>query len=360
MTSKTSKNKSRRALALILALVALLVAGMQMTLADDNQFAGEWMLTIEAPNVVPYQGLLEISRQGDTWVAYVENGPAPIKIDGNKIVLTLDTRDRQGFQFERRLEGMLEDGKMSGVMHSVGILKTAAEYGEDGSPWRAVRLDSIPPRKSDHTIEDFEGTWVGIRGVDLRKYTMDLTPSAKEWHDGYDARMDEPQKRCVSPGLIATTTWIFPFEIIVSENRLTMMYEVFGLSRRVHMNQTEMPEFYPESSMGYSQGRMENGMLVIETTLLSANTRDFNGEPVGENTRVVERYFLSNDGNRLNMIMEQHDPDNYQRPPIRRRAWDKDLSALIFPFECDPDSFFRQLYEEGRMQEYIDRSYRRP
>ena len=34
--------------------------------------------------------------------------------------------------------------------------------------------------------------------------------------------------------------------------------------------------------------------------------------------------------------------------------------SIIFPFECDPDSFFRQLFGEGRMQKYIDRSYRRP
>jgi hypothetical protein len=328
--------------------------------ADDTGFAGQWMLQIPAPGVVPYAGLLELEQRDDKWVAYVENGPAPVHIDGNKIEVTLDTRDRQGFQFQRRLEGTLEDDEMSGVLHSVGILKTAAEYGEDGSSWTAVRLESIPPRRTDHDLEDFAGTWVGIRGVDLRKYTMDLTPSAKEWFAGYDARMDEPQKRCVSPGLIATTTWIFPFEIIVGENRLTMMYEVFGLLRRVYMNQTEMPEFYPESSMGYSQGRFEDGELIIETTLLSPNTRDFNGEPVGENTRVVERYFLTNDGTRLNMTMEQHDPDNYLRPPIRRRAWDKNNDSLIFPFECDPDSFFRQLYDEGRMQEYIDRSYRRP
>ncbi len=340
-------------------LLALIALGVQVAFANDN-FAGKWLLRIEAPGVVPYEGLLDIERQGDAWVAYVENGPAPIKIDGNRIEVTVDTRDRQGFQFDRVLEGALEDGKMSGVMHSVGILKTAAEYGEDGSPWTAVRLESVPKRTSDHTLEDFHGTWVGIRGVDLRKYTMDLTPSAQEWHAGYDARMDEPQKRCVSPGLIATTTWIFPFEIIVSEDRLTMMYEVFGLSRRVFMDQDELPEFYPASSMGYSQGRMEDGELVIETTLLSANTRDFNGEPVGENTRVIERYFLTNDGKRLNMIMEQHDPDNYHRPAIRRRAWDKDDSAMILPFECDPDSFYRQLFDEGRMQEYIDRSYRRP
>ena len=338
----------------------LLVLCLSAAFANDDEFSGEWMLRIAAPGVVPYAGLLEIEREGDEWVAWIENGPAPVSIGGDKIELTLDTRDRQGFQFQRRLEGVVEDGRMSGVLHSVGILKTAAEYGEDGSPWTAVRMESIPPRNADHELEEFAGTWIGIRGVDLRKYTMDLTPSAREWFAGYDARMDEPQKRCVSPGLIATTTWIFPFEIIVGEKRLTMMYEVFGLTRRVFMKQTEMPEFYPESSMGYSQGRFENGELIIETTLLSPNTRDFNGEPVGENTRVVERYFLTNDGKRLNMIMEQHDPDNYQRPPIRRRAWDKDNGALIFPFECDPDSFFRQLYDEGRMQEYIDRSYRRP
>jgi hypothetical protein len=34
--------------------------------------------------------------------------------------------------------------------------------------------------------------------------------------------------------------------------------------------------------------------------------------------------------------------------------------GMIFPDECDPDSFFRQLYEEGKMDEYIDRGDRRP
>jgi len=350
----------RSTVSLLSASLILMGMPVSAAVAADADFAGQWMLRIPAPGVVPYAGLLELEKHGDEWLAYIENGPAPVSIDGKQIEITLDTRDRQGFQFERLLEGVLEDGKMSGVLHSVGILKTAAEYGEDGSPWSAVRMETIPTRSAEHELEDFAGTWVGIRGVDLRKYTMGLTPAAREWYAGYDARMDEPQKRCVSPGLIATSTWIFPFEIISSENRLTMLYEVFGLSRRVYMNQSEMPEFYPESSMGFSLGRFEDGELIIETTLLSPNTRDFNGEPVGENTRVVERYFLTNDGTRLNMIMVQHDPDNYLRPPIRRRAWDKNDDSMIFPFECDPDSFFRQLYTEGRMQEYIDRSYRRP
>ena len=41
-------------------------------------------------------------------------------------------------------------------------------------------------------------------------------------------------------------------------------------------------------------------------------------------------------------------------------VWTREDGQLIYPFECDPDSFFRQLYNEGRMQEYIDRTPRRP
>ncbi len=345
--------------ALLIAWAMLVSVPANQAQAHEEHFAGKWLLNVVIPSAEPMVGQLEIVEEDGQWVAYVENGPAPLKIDGNKIEVSVDTRDRQGFRFQRVLEGELKDDKLSGVLHSVDILDTAAEFGEDGSLWTGVRLEDVPPRHSNATLEDFQATWVGIRGVDFRKFTMDMTDSAKEWLAGYDARMDEAQKRCVSPGLVATATWIFPFEIIASHKRLTMMYEVFGLSRRVFIDQTEMPEFYPESSMGYSQGRIEDGELIVETTLLTPSTRDFNGEPVGENARIVERYFLTNNGDRLNMVMQQVDPDNYKRPPIRRRAWDKNNDSLVLPFECDPDSFFRQLYNEGRMAEYIERSPRR-
>lgn len=343
-------------------VIAAALLGISVS-AFSEDFAGEWLLTIEAPGVVPYTGLLDIENVDGEWRAWVENGPAPIVIDGRDITVRVDSRDRQGFRFERILSGTLDGATIRGSLRAEGILETAAEFGEDGSTWYAVRAKSIPPRdSSDYSLADFDGTWVGIRGVDLRKFRMDLTPAGQAWLDSYDARMDEPQKRCVSPGLVAAVTWIFPFELIVMEekNRLTMLYEAFNLLRRVHMHQAELPAFYPQSSMGYSQGRFENGELIIETTMLSASTRDFNGEPVSENTRIVERYFLTNNGDRLNLVMHMHDPDNYHRPPIRRRAWDRDDAAQLFPFECDPDSFFRQLYSEGRMQEYIERAHMRP
>jgi len=340
-----------------------LLAALLPLQAGADGFEGRWLITIDAPGVVPYEAQLDLERDGETWRAWVENGPAPVAIDGERIELRVDSRDRQGFRFERLLVGRLEDGGIAGTVTMLGLIETAAENGENGSAWRAVRMDGLPARDSSgYTLRDYEGAWAAIRGRDVRKYTMDLTPKGAGWVAAYDARMDEPQKRCVSPGLVAAVTWMFPFEVIVSErrNRLTLMYEAFNLYRRVFLEQDEMPEFYPESSMGYSRGRFEDGELVIETTLLSHNTRDFNGEPVSTDTRIEERYYLTEDGQRLNVVMTMHDPGNYERPPIRRRAWDRNDEAVIYPFECDPDSFFRQLFSEGLMQDYIDRSHMRP
>ena len=345
------------------ALAAILFALSVPITALASDFVGSWIVTIDAPGVLPYRARLDIESTDGELVAFVENGPAPVMIDQTRIEIEVDARDRQGFRFSRILSGELTDNTISGTITTSGILETAAEHGENGAPWRAERLEAVAAEATDgYELEDFTGTWIGVRGVDLRKYSMALTERAEQWIAAYDARTDEPQKRCVSPGLVAAATWIFPFEVVADtrHERLVFLYEAFGLSRRIHVDKPELPEFYPESSMGYSRARFQDGVLDIETTLLAPSTRDFNGEPVGENARITERYFLTDDGNQLNLVMHLHDPDNYRRPPIRRRAWQRNDDALIFPFECDPDSFFRQLYSEGRMQDYIDRSHMRP
>ena len=71
------------------------------------------------------------------------------------------------------------------------------------------------------------------------------------------------------------------------------------------------------------------------------------------------RYTRSVDGSMLAAVMTLYDPENYERPVIRRRQWTRNPDAVILPYECDPDSFFRQLHEEGQMQEYVGRTYRR-
>ena len=71
-------------------------------------------------------------------------------------------------------------------------------------------------------------------GIDFRKYSMDMTESAKEWYGGYVMHYDQPNVRCVSVEIVATVAWgAYPFEIVTSKDRLTYLYEVVSKVRRV-------------------------------------------------------------------------------------------------------------------------------
>jgi hypothetical protein len=313
------------------------------------------MLTLDAPPAELY-ALLELEPADSGWVGHVEGGPVPVKIDGDEIEIVVDSRDIAGFVFERRLTGRLNGEMIEGNVTVVG----EADSAENGSTWTANRVVSESGSIPAPDPVDLSGMWVPASGADIRKYRMDQTPSAQAWHDGYLMHLDQPNLRCVSPGIVAMIGWAaYPSEWLVDEDRITILYEVESSVRRIYLDGREPPESYPHSPLGFSVGHWEGSTLVIETQRLSRNVRDFRGEPISENARFVERYTLSEDGTTLSAVMTLHDPENYLKPPIRRRVWRKDPHAVILPYECDPDSFFRELYEDGAMQDYIERAERR-
>jgi hypothetical protein len=302
--------------------------------------------------------LLQVEQRNGEWAAWVEGGPASLDIDGNRIEVIADSRDIAGFVLERKLTGTLSGSVIEGTLSIVGN----DDSPENGTAWRAVRVTkrTDPEQQRPPQPIDLSGIWVPGPGVDFRKYTMDLTTQAEAWHADYLFHLDQPNVRCVSPGLVALIGWSgYPQEWLQDEHRITMLFEVGSEVRRVYLDERNFPEYYPNSPMGFSVGHWDGSDLVVETRLLSPNVRDFRGEPISENARLLERYELSEDGKTLSAVITLHDPENYERPPIRRRSWIRDPDAEIYPYECDPDSFFRQLHEEGRMQEYMDRAHRR-
>ena len=300
-------------------------------------------------------GLLEIEKADDGWVAYLEGGPASVETDGDKVVIIADSRDIRGFVFDRNMVGTIDGDTMSGTYTQEG----AAASVEDPGPWRAVREQpqqntSVPPEPGD-----IAGTWTATQELDFRKYSMALTPAGEAWLESYLPYYDQPDVRCTSVGLPALTTYSFPFEIIESEDRYTIIYEYESIVRRIWMDGRRPSELMPPSRMGHSNGRWEGDTLIIETEHLEKTVRDFRGELIGENARIEERYRLSDDGNTLTMVVTVYDPEHYARPPIRRRMWKRDNSAEIFPYHCDPDSFYIKMYEDGKMDMYIERTDKR-
>jgi hypothetical protein len=315
---------------------------------------GDWMIEVK-PSGAAVIGLLEIERNDDGWQAFVEGGPAPIKVDGNQVAVDIDTRDIRGFVIVLKLEGQLDDDRLFGSY----TVQSDAEVSFTPGTWSAARFVEEERAKEPHPV-DISGIWKPAPGVDFRKYSMDLTDEAEAWHANYLMHYDQPNVRCVSPGIVAMVAWGgYPFEVLTSDKRLTFLYEVDSEVRRIFLDDREAPEFYPGSGMGYSTGRWEGSQLVVETTHLSPNVRDFRGEPVSENARLEEVYTLSEDGQRLSAVITLHDPENYKRPPVRRRAWTRNPDTEIYPYECDPDSFYRQMYNENKLDMYFERSKQR-
>ncbi len=315
---------------------------------------GDWMIELK-PKGAPIIGLLQLERDGDNWQAFVEGGPAPVRIDGDDIEVAIDSRDIRGFVFVMRLTGKIDGDQIAGTY----TVESEARVNVSDGTWQGARYAAVA-RSTEAKPVDMTGIWKPAPGIDFRKYTMDLTPAADAWLNDYMMHYDQPNVRCASPGITAMVAWGgYPFEILASENRLTFIYEFDSEVRRVFMDGREPPEFYQHSGMGFSTGRWEGENLVVETTMLSQNVRDFRGEPVSENARLEEVYSLSDNGSTLNAVVTLHDPDNYERPPVRRRMWTRDPDTEMYPSECDPDSFYRQMYNENLLDMYFERSQKR-
>lgn len=342
---------------LMIGLAAPLVYMLPVFMLPGIAFAdieGRWTLSLQDKNRT-LVGLLEIEKDESGWVAYLEGGPASVQTDGDNIVIVADSRDVRGFVFDRRMVGSVDGDSMAGTYAQVG----AAAQKEAPGPWSAQRETAEAAATGEPRPVDLSGTWTATQELDFRKYTMSLTAAGDAWLESYLPYYDQPDVRCTSIGLPALATYSFPFEVISSDNRLTMIYEYQSKVRRIWLDDRGPGEFVPPSRMGHSNGRWEGSTLVIETTNLDKTVRDFRGELISENARIEERYAISDDGDTLTAVITVHDPEYYSRPPIRRRQWVRNNEAAIFPYTCDPDSFYLKMYEDGELDMYIDRTEQR-
>jgi hypothetical protein len=326
----------------------LLLAGLAgfygpiVTAQTSLDLVGQWLLRLEDGNAV-HSGILEIEREGNALQAFVDGGPAVLEVDANRVGLEIDTRDGGGRLLSYALTGTLEAGAMAGVLQP--------PLDAPAGRWHAERIGERPEQPPDPV--DFTGIW-SRTSSGIAKVHLDYTPAAQAVVDEYHY-LDDPALRCVSPGLVRVSGWPYPLEIVQNEHQVTILYESFHEVRRIHLDGRGYPKDLPPRSMGYSLGRWDGSTLVVETEMLTAGFVDLNGQPLSENARVVERMSLGDGGNTLRSELTLYDPDNYNRPITRFRAWTKTPGTVILEYDCDPYPFFRGLELEGKLEEYWER-----
>jgi hypothetical protein len=326
------------------ALTASLFAGIAA--AQPANLVGDWFLTLKERNAT-HTGLLTIERGGDGLVAYVDGGPATLDLNSETLALTFDTRDGGGQLLEYALSGELDGGSLGGTLTPPG----------DAPPgtWHAERY--AVPKPAPPKPVDFTGIW-SRTSSGLARVTLDYTPAAQAAVDGYNY-LDDPALRCVSPGLVRISGWPYPLEIVQNDAQLTILYESFHEVRRIFLDDRGYPTDLPHRALGYSVGHWEGSTLVVETKMLTPGYVDLAGQPLSENSRVVERMSLGDDGNELRSELTLYDAENYRHPIVRHRSWRKTPEKTILEYDCDPYPFFRGLALEGKLEEYWARMRQR-
>lgn len=316
-------------------------------LAQNAELEGDWRLTLTLGDVET-TGVLSFEREGAELAAYVDGGPVPLTVDGDRIALTIDYRDGGGRLLAYELKGAIGGATLEGIL-------TPPLDAPPGT-WRAVPASAhaaAPPAPVD-----LSGVWSRTSGG-ISKVHLDYTAAAQAAVDGYDY-LDDPALRCVSPGLVRISGWPYPLEIIQQDDRVVILYESFHEVRRIDLDGRGYPEDLPHRSMGYSVGHWEGSTLVVETEMLMSGLVDFFGQPQSEDARVVERMYLEDDGNTLVSELTLDDPKNYGRPVTKHRRWRQTPETTILEYDCDPYPFFRGLELEGRLNEYWQRMRQRP
>ena len=165
-----------------------------------------------------------------------------------------------------------------------------------------------------------------------------FTPDAAEFFASYDPVTQDARSQddCAAekvPGVLWDNGHM---EFLRGEQgAILMRFERLGTTRTIHMDGADPPAGSPNTDLGYSAGRWEDGVLIIETTLTAGGVlRNLRGHRVSENARLTERYWREPGQMNLKMELLVEDPVNYTESVTLGREWVWAPEEELQPWNC--------------------------
>lgn len=185
---------------------------------------------------------------------------------------------------------------------------------------------------------------------------LPLTPYGQARLDAYrkltDGTDDSPGRWCVGSGMPGSMlgSGAYPMEIIQRPEQITIIYEAHSETRRIYLgDRNAAPEDRIPGRNGYSSGRWEGDVLVVETDNLVDQVDQ--RTPHSENATIVERYQLDgvdNQGRRvLKVEMTMTDPKFYTKPVVQTKRWAQVPNGRLLPYECPEEFWLDRIAERA-------------
>ena len=344
-------------------MISVICSGAQAAAED---FVGDWMLEVREGRAL-LRGVLSIREQNGELVGFVENGPIQLQVEGDEISMVVDDWGRAGGRIERHFRGELSGMSITGAYgpdfelseeDAYICLVSAANCTYPSGSWTATPFAEIPSSSVAGPI-DLVGNWRAAN-EGLRRWTKDVTASGQEWLDEFDVRMDLPRQRCVHYSLWGHMMYWGSMEVLAGVDANTLTWIVGDAVRRIYFDDRVPSDDTDGKPMGFSTGHWEGNTLVVNTSYLLPSVMGFNGNPMSGNS-IIEERFTAIDEDTLSVTMTLIDPENYNQPSVYRRIMTRaEPSERVSMWSaCDPDSFYREMYLDGRLPAYWERSDKR-
>jgi hypothetical protein len=206
---------------------------------------------------------------------------------------------------------------------------------------------------------DFTGVWTTADGAGNRTSfgtpvpQLPLRSEPKQRFDAFNKLVaptgDTPGGVCLGAGMPAALLGAggYPFEVIQRPEQITIIYELHGETRRVYFGDRNAPQQdRVPGRTGYSSGRWEGDVLVVETDNL-VEQLDQRTTPHSDEATIVERYRLDGkdaQGRRVLVVeVTMTDPKFYTEPVKHARRWAQVANGHLMPYECNEEMWRDRL-----------------
>jgi len=126
----------------------------------------------------------------------------------------------------------------------------------------------------------------------------------------------------------------FPLEFVERANDIVLRLEEWDTVRTIHMGGNADPAAQPATPLGYAVGRWENGALIVATSRIDWPYFDDVGTPQSADVRTLERFWLDDDGSRLNYSITITDSTTFTGPVSFTGYWVWAPGQEIKPYNC--------------------------
>jgi hypothetical protein len=156
----------------------------------------------------------------------------------------------------------------------------------------------------------------------LAAFEETLTPAARQVRDANVPESDPKFLNCQPYGFVREVTNPLPMQIVRDGDHLLVRYEEWSLLRPIYMDGREHPEHRTPSILGHSVGRVENGVLVVETERVTPDwVSDSSRIGHSGELRGVERYTVRDNPRRLELTLTLEDPVTFRAPLVVTKTW---------------------------------------